>query len=122
MIRKLPNVGLDPFRQSQLERNQPRLTSWDLVLKTGFGEHARHNGTHNRKGLSTPHRLTDKHQALTSRQLRRISMPFTTVGTENSGNIDLYYEDHGSGDPVVLIHGYPLSGACLLYTSDAADE
>jgi hypothetical protein len=26
-------------------------------------------------------------------------MPFTTVGTENSGNIDLYYEDHGSGDP-----------------------
>ena len=38
-------------------------------------------------------------------------MPFTTVGTENSGNIDLYYEDHGSGDPVVLIHGYPLSGA-----------
>ena len=38
-------------------------------------------------------------------------MPFATVGTENSGNIDLYYEDHGSGDPVVLIHGYPLSGA-----------
>jgi len=30
---------------------------------------------------------------------------------ENSGNIDLYYEDHGSGQPVVLIHGYPLSGA-----------
>jgi non-heme chloroperoxidase len=30
---------------------------------------------------------------------------------ENSGNIDLYYEDHGSGKPVVLIHGYPLNGA-----------
>ena len=29
----------------------------------------------------------------------------------HSGNIDLYYEDHGSGNPVVLIHGYPLSGA-----------
>jgi len=29
----------------------------------------------------------------------------------NSGNIELYYEDHGSGKPVVLIHGYPLSGA-----------
>jgi len=38
-------------------------------------------------------------------------MPFITVGKENSGNIDLYYEDHGSGKPVVLIHGYPLNGA-----------
>ena len=38
-------------------------------------------------------------------------MPFITVGKENSGKIDLYYEDHGSGKPVVLIHGYPLSGA-----------
>ena len=37
-------------------------------------------------------------------------MPYVTVGEENSGNIDLYYEDHGSGPPVVLIHGYPLSG------------
>ena len=38
-------------------------------------------------------------------------MPHVTVGKENSANIDLYYEDHGSGQPVVLIHGYPLSGA-----------
>ena len=38
-------------------------------------------------------------------------MPYITVGKENSGNIDLYYEDHGAGGPVVLIHGYPLSGA-----------
>ena len=37
-------------------------------------------------------------------------MPYVTVGTENSGPIQLYYEDHGSGAPVVLIHGYPLSG------------
>ena len=37
-------------------------------------------------------------------------MPYITVGEENSGKIDLYYEDHGSGPPVVLIHGYPLSG------------
>jgi non-heme chloroperoxidase len=37
-------------------------------------------------------------------------MPFVTVGKENSGNIELYYEDHGSGKPVILIHGYPLSG------------
>ncbi|MGZ8177559.1 alpha/beta fold hydrolase [Williamsia sp. SKLECPSW1] len=35
----------------------------------------------------------------------------TTVGTENSAPIELYYEDHGSGQPVVLIHGYPLDGS-----------
>lgn len=33
-----------------------------------------------------------------------------TVGQENSESIELYYEDHGSGQPVVLIHGYPLNG------------
>jgi non-heme chloroperoxidase len=38
-------------------------------------------------------------------------MPYVTVGKENSGDIELYYEDHGSGKPIVLIHGYPLSGA-----------
>src|SRR5450759_789820 len=38
-------------------------------------------------------------------------MPYVHVSQENSGDIDLYYEDHGSGKPVVLIHGYPLSGA-----------
>jgi non-heme chloroperoxidase len=38
-------------------------------------------------------------------------MSYVTVGKENSGNIDLYYGDHGSGQPVVLIHGYPLSGS-----------
>jgi len=36
-------------------------------------------------------------------------MPFVTVGEENSGRVELYYEDHGRGSPVVLIHGYPLS-------------
>src|ERR671911_443429 len=34
-----------------------------------------------------------------------------TVGKENSTPIELYYEDHGKGSPVVLIHGWPLSGA-----------
>ena len=38
-------------------------------------------------------------------------MPYVNVGKENSGNIEIYYEDHGSGDPVVLIHGYPLNGS-----------
>jgi len=37
-------------------------------------------------------------------------MPFVTVGRENSMPVELYYEDHGSGSPVVLIHGFPLSG------------
>lgn len=37
-------------------------------------------------------------------------MSYITVGRENSGTIDLYYEDHGTGRPVVLIHGWPLSG------------
>ncbi|MBZ5740319.1 alpha/beta fold hydrolase [Nocardioides mangrovi] len=37
-------------------------------------------------------------------------MPYIKVGQENSGDIELYYEDHGSGTPIVLIHGYPLSG------------
>ena len=38
-------------------------------------------------------------------------MPYIAVGKENSGSIDLYYEDHGSGKPVVLIHGWPLSSS-----------
>jgi non-heme chloroperoxidase len=38
-------------------------------------------------------------------------MSYVTVGKENGTNIDIYYEDHGSGKPIILIHGYPLSGA-----------
>ena len=38
-------------------------------------------------------------------------MGFITVGTENSTDLELYYEDHGTGQPVVLIHGYPLDGS-----------
>ncbi len=33
-----------------------------------------------------------------------------TVGRQNSEDIELYYEDHGTGQPVMLIHGYPLNG------------
>lgn len=36
-------------------------------------------------------------------------MPYLEVGKENSSSIDLYYEDHGEGIPIVLIHGYPLN-------------
>ncbi len=37
-------------------------------------------------------------------------MAFLTIGKENSADIQLYYEDRGSGTPVVLVHGWPLSG------------
>ena len=38
-------------------------------------------------------------------------MPYITVGKENSSDIKIHYEDHGKGKPVVLIHGFPFSGA-----------
>ncbi|GAA4839134.1 alpha/beta hydrolase [Kitasatospora terrestris] len=38
-------------------------------------------------------------------------MPFLPVDGESSGTVNLYYEDHGTGRPVVLIHGWPLNGA-----------
>jgi non-heme chloroperoxidase len=38
-------------------------------------------------------------------------MPYVTVAEENSGPVELYYEDHGSGRPIVLSHGWPLSSA-----------
>jgi non-heme chloroperoxidase len=37
-------------------------------------------------------------------------MPFIKVGTENSADIELHYNDHGAGRPIVLVHGYPLDG------------
>src|ERR1700729_1572003 len=37
-------------------------------------------------------------------------MPYVTVGRENTGDIRIYYEDHGTGSPVVLVHGYLADG------------
>lgn len=37
-------------------------------------------------------------------------MGYVTVGAENSTDIEIYYEDHGAGQPIVMIHGYPLDG------------
>src|ERR1700759_1872593 len=45
-----------------------------------------------------------------SLQEEGIRMPTVVVGRENSADIEIHYEDHGAGQPVVLIHGYPLSG------------
>src|SRR5580692_4256042 len=47
-----------------------------------------------------------------SAQTRKESSPMSVikVGQENSTPIEIYYEDHGSGSPVVLIHGWPLNG------------
>src|SRR5439155_931720 len=36
-------------------------------------------------------------------------MPFVTVGKENGANIDIYYKDWGSGQPIVFSNGWPLS-------------
>ncbi|MFC8175723.1 alpha/beta fold hydrolase [Streptomyces sp. NPDC057325] len=38
-------------------------------------------------------------------------MPFVNVADRESAPVELYYEDHGTGQPVVLVHGWPLDGA-----------
>lgn len=46
-------------------------------------------------------------------------MAYITVGTENSADIDLFYTDQGEGQPVVLIHGFPLNGKSWARQADA---
>jgi pimeloyl-ACP methyl ester carboxylesterase len=48
---------------------------------------------------------------LLKQKYKNASNNFIAVGSENSKSVDLYYEDLGSGPPVVLIHGWPLNGA-----------
>ena len=55
--------------------------------------------------------LSESSQSSTPQSRREPMSSYIKVGQENSTPIELYYEDHGSGTPVVLIHGWPLSGA-----------
>jgi len=54
--------------------------------------------------------LSESSQPLQPKRKEYMSS-YIHVGDENSTQVDLYYEDHGSGSPVVLIHGWPLNGA-----------
>jgi pimeloyl-ACP methyl ester carboxylesterase len=40
-------------------------------------------------------------------------MPYVTVGKESSKDVELYYKDWGSGQPVVFSHGWPLSADAI---------
>jgi pimeloyl-ACP methyl ester carboxylesterase len=55
--------------------------------------------------------LNDSSQSKHSENKGELMSSYIKVGQENSTPIELYYEDHGSGSPVVLIHGWPLNGA-----------
>ena len=48
-------------------------------------------------------------------QISGVRMPYIAVGTEDSAPNDLYSEDHGHGQPVVMIHGYPLDAALFAF-------
>src|SRR6202790_5040794 len=55
--------------------------------------------------------LSESSQSTHSERKRESMSSYIKVGEENSTPVEVYYEDHGSGSPVVLIHGWPLSGA-----------
>jgi len=55
--------------------------------------------------------LSESSQSTHSKRKREPMSSYIKVGQENSTPIEIYYEDHGSGSPVVLIHGWPLDGA-----------
>src|SRR5689334_18776690 len=61
------------------------------------------------QGLSRARRVA-RRATLSASSRKGAVMPYVTVGRENTADIQLYYEDHGTGQPIVLIHGFPLSG------------
>lgn len=62
-------------------------------------------------GFRSPAALLGAPPASSHLATRSTTMGMITVGKENSTPIEIYYEDHGRGRPVVLSHGWPLSGA-----------
>jgi non-heme chloroperoxidase len=63
------------------------------------------------EGVRDRPRTDRQGQPASAGEREEILVPYITVGVENSAPIDLYYEDHGAGPPVVLIHGFPFSSA-----------
>ena len=61
--------------------------------------------------MSRTETLSESPQSTHSERKRESMSSYIKVGEENSTPVEVYYEDHGSGSPVVLIHGWPLSGA-----------
>jgi non-heme chloroperoxidase len=61
--------------------------------------------------LSRAETLGESSQSTHSETRKKAMNSYIKVGQENSTPIELYYQDHGSGSPVVLIHGWPLNGA-----------
>src|SRR5476651_1735604 len=59
---------------------------------------------------SRTERLNESSKSTHPERKREPMSSYIKVGQENSTPIEVYYEDHGSGSPVVLIHGWPLSG------------
>jgi non-heme chloroperoxidase len=62
-------------------------------------------------GMSQSKPVIESSRSTRPENTREHMSSYIKVGQENSTPIELYYEDHGSGSPVVLIHGWPLSGA-----------
>ena len=54
---------------------------------------------------------SDSSQSMQPDRRKELMSSYIKVGQENSTPVEVYYEDHGSGSPVVLIHGWPLNGA-----------
>src|SRR2546422_498556 len=97
--RRLPHAAA---RQAARRRTRRR-----TGLATGTADQASDQGL---LGRDVAARRASCRHTSSGRATREECMPRIAVGTENDASIEIHYEDHGSGQPVVLIHGYPLNG------------